>query len=162
MKKFILPLIASALLLTSAPHALAAAYTNTTIDHHATQSFTDFNPCTGVSGTITLTSNSIFHITVRPNNTVAVTGTDTGTATFVPNDLSQPTYTGRFTDWFGGTGTLDPNTGLLYVGSETDTSHFHLTGSDGSTIMLREVSHETITPNGTVTVMFDRPVATCS
>lgn len=46
MKKIILPLIASALLLTSAPHALAAAYTNTTTDHHATQSFPDVNPCT--------------------------------------------------------------------------------------------------------------------
>jgi hypothetical protein len=92
---------------------------------------------------------------------VSVTGTNTGTITFVPADPTQPAYTGHFAQTFGGSGTLDASTGELVVGEETSTYTVHASGSDGTSITYHEVSHVTVNPNGTVTVTFDRPTASC-
>jgi hypothetical protein len=119
------------------------------------------NPCTRVPGVSTITDTSVFHATPRPNGSVSEGGTNTGMITFAPTDPTQPTYTGHFSQSYGGSGRLDPSTGELIVGEETSTYAVRATASDGSVIAFHEVSHETVNPNGSVTVSFDRPAASC-
>ncbi|HEY7985079.1 MAG TPA: hypothetical protein VID73_12965, partial [Ktedonobacterales bacterium] len=69
--------------------------------HNATQVMPSNNPCSGATGTLTLTYNGVFHVTVNRAGDFWVTGTMTGTFLFVPDDASQPTFTGHFTSWFG-------------------------------------------------------------
>jgi hypothetical protein len=129
--------------------ALASANTQTVHLHNVTQSGPNQNPCTGAAGTLTQTFNAVFHITKLDNGTKHVTSTVEGTFSFDATDPSQPDYTGRFTDWFGGN--LNQRTRTL-----TDTfSIHHAVGSDGSILKAHEVFHATFGPNGVV-VAFDR------
>ena len=124
----LIPLIAATglLLVTAAPISAAASSTTQTF-HGLTQSFETPNPCTGDLGTVTTTSNGVIHMSADATGGTHVTGTMTGTFEFVPNDTSLPSYTGRFTNWFGG------NVG---ANGEGFWSTFSLTGygSDGSVI----------------------------
>jgi hypothetical protein len=124
----LIPLIAAIglLLLVAAP-ASAAAITTTQTVKDFTESFSEVNPCTGDPGTVTVTYNGVFHTTIDPTGGFHVTGTIAGTFEFVPDDATQPTYTGRVTNWFGGN---------IGANGEGFWSTFSVTGfgSDGSVI----------------------------
>ena len=94
----------------SAAGAGAVSFTqhlsNVVVDQEATA-----NPCTGASGTLTqIADNAVAHITILTSGpgagTFWATFTATGTASFVPDDPSQPSYTGKFTIWDGENGNL--------------------------------------------------------
>jgi hypothetical protein len=109
----------------------------------------DVNPCTGAPGTLTHTIKGMTHLTELPNGDHHATTTTTETFTFVPNDPSQPTYTGKST--FRSDDNFNRKTFNL-----TFTAHSIAVGSDGSRIALHFVGHVTINANGTVTVEFER------
>jgi hypothetical protein len=121
--------------------------------HNVTASFPTPNPCTGVSGMVSVTYNGVFHITTLTSGigagTFWATGTQTGTFVFTPDDPTQPTYSGRFTTWFG-----DNNN--LQNGSETSTFSLRGTGSDGSTLLFHDVMHASVSASGAVNT-FDKP-----
>jgi hypothetical protein len=76
------------------------------------------------------------------------TGTIEGTFTFVPDDSSQPTYTGHFATWFG-------ENDNLQNGNDTETFAATASGSDGSILHIHEVAHVSVSATG-VTVSFDK------
>jgi hypothetical protein len=143
----LIPLIAAAglLLLTAAPTSAAASTTTQTVKG-VTETFAEVNPCTGAPGLVTVTYNGVFHMSVDATGGTHVTGTLTGRFEFEPTDASQPSYTGRFTNWFGG------NTG---ANGEGFWSTFSLTGygSDGSVIHFNGVTQFHVS-NGEVHVNF--------
>src|SRR5256886_10988033 len=63
--------------------------------------FVDFVPCRDFQASITLTYNGVLHYIVNKAGDFWATGTMTGTVTAVPLDASNPSFTGRFTTWFG-------------------------------------------------------------
>lgn len=134
---------------TSVHAAGAGAITFTQIDHNLTTVQAGNNPCTGVPGTLTTTVNDVFHGTMLANGTDWFTGTITGTFLFVPDDSSQPSYTGHFTQWFN-------QNDNLRNGNSTFTFSVHGTGSDGSSLTFHEVAHFSVSATGVV-VFFDRP-----
>jgi len=131
----------------------AGAISFTQTFHDATASFPSPNPCTGVSGTVSLTYNGVFHVTTLTSGigagTFWATGTQTGAFAFTPDDPSQPSYAGHFTTWFG-----DNNN--LQNGTETSTFSLKGAGSDGSTLTFRDVMHASVSASGVVNT-FDKP-----
>jgi hypothetical protein len=84
------------------PHTQAA------VTHFSeTVTFPDVNPCTGVTGTTTDTFKGVTHVTELPDGSFHETTTVTDSFTFVPDDPSQPTYTGKSTLWDGETRPLN-------------------------------------------------------
>jgi len=134
--------------------ALAQAETTTT-HFSETVTFPDFNPCTGATGTSTDTMKGVTHVTALPDGSFHEHTALTDTFTFVPDDPSQPTYTGKSTFWAGDN--LNPQNNF----NTTFTSIFVVKGTDGSKISGTEVGHVTQQPDGTVTVEFDRPRLRC-
>jgi hypothetical protein len=116
----------------SASAASAQSNTFTETVRGFTETFAEVNPCTGDPGQVTVTYNAVFHITEDPDGGFHVTGTLTGTFTFVPDDSSLPTYTGRFTNWFGGN--VSSNSEGFW-----ETFRVNGTGSDGSTLVFNAV-----------------------
>lgn len=109
------------------------------------------NPCTGVPGTVTLIAHNVTHLS---GNTF--TTTTNGSFSFVPSDYpTDPSYTGHFMTWDGGTGQPGTSTATF-----TSTFVVNGLGSDGSRLVFHEVAHGTLLANGTITVLFDTP--TCS
>jgi hypothetical protein len=137
------------------PMAALAQADTTTIHFSDTESFDDVNPCTGVPGTFSGTFKGVIHTTALPDGSSHFTITVTETFTFVPDDPSQPTYTGKSTFWAGDN--LNPQNNF----NTTFTSIFVVKGTDGSKISGTEVGHVTQQPDGTVTVEFDRPRLRC-
>jgi hypothetical protein len=141
-----------ALLVVAAVPALAdgqGATTFTQTFHNATDSFATPNPCTGAPGTVTITYNGVLHFTVNKAGDFWATGTQTGDFVFVPDDPTQPTYTGHFTTWFG-----DSDNRQNEV--EHSTFTVHGTGSDGSTLQFHDTMHLSVSASGAV-VSFDKP-----
>lgn len=145
-----LPLAALALAVPTAA-AAAGATSDTTTEHGATETFVDVFPCLGDAPyQITLTYNSVEHTTTLPNGTVHVTGTETGTVAAVPvDDATLPSFSGRFTEWFGFNANRANQAG-------TFTFTVHAAGSDGSSVAFHETAHESVSATGT-TVSFDKP-----
>jgi hypothetical protein len=123
-----------------------------------TDTFTDVVLCRESLGPydITTSAGGVFHVTAaaidEDKNFVPpyhVTGTTTGTVVAVPSDGSGPTFTGRFTQWFGESEMITHSTG-------TQTFSVRLSGSDGSRISFHEVAHYTINALG-VEFGFDKP-----
>jgi hypothetical protein len=136
-----------------APTAALATETET-IHFTATLVVSRPNPCTGASATETITAKGVMHITTLDNGTVHVTMMDVGTITVVPDDPSQPTYSGHFTE-----------TGAENHNSESFTTSFHrnvvLRGSDGSLLKEHVLVHLTVNANGTVTSSIETETHTC-
>jgi hypothetical protein len=134
--------------------ALAQAETATT--HFSnTLTFEDVNPCTGATGTTTQTFKGVTHLTELPDGSFHATITETDTFTFVPDDPSQPTYTGKSTFWSG------ENLSSRNSFTATVTGRFMVKGSDGSRLTDHFVAHVTLHPDGTVTVEFEKERMTC-
>jgi hypothetical protein len=77
------------------------------------------------------------------------TGTLTGTFSFVPFDSSKPSYTGRFTTWFGDNDNLRND-------AETEILRVRGTGSDGSVLNFHVVAHLNVSASG-ITFSFEKP-----
>ena len=110
--------------------------------------FVDFVPCRDFQASITLTYNGVLHYIVNKAGDFWATGTMTGTVTAVPLDASNPSFTGRFTTWFG-----ESDNNQNFVDHSTFT--LRLTGSDGSTIKAHETVHLSSSASG-LTVGFDK------
>ena len=138
--------LAALVLAMVAPAASAQANTFTETVHGFTETFPDENPCTGGPGQLTVTYNGVLHITEDPSGGFHLTTTNTGTFTFVPDDPTLPSYTGRFTIWSGGN--VSSNSDGSWV-----TFRVKGTGSDGSELVFNAVVQFHIS-NGEVRVQF--------
>src|SRR5829696_3098419 len=147
MRRSLTLLVAAAALLLSAPAAFAGAESFTITEKGVTESFTDVLPCVSDSADITITYNSIFHITELDNGRYHVTGTLAGTFTAVADGV---TYTGHFAQWFGENQNTRNSEG-------TTTFIVNGRGADGTRITFSEVFHYTITATGVETA-FDKPL----
>jgi hypothetical protein len=101
------------------------------------------NPCSGVLGTFTSTTNTIFHVTVNGAGDIWATETATAHFTFVPNAAGPPSYRGEMTFWFGAS--LNSMNFVLH-----DIGNIVAHGSDGSQITLHFVDHLSFNANGVV------------
>src|SRR5207249_11851773 len=86
--------------LTASP-AEARATTETIHVTNVTESNPDVNPCSGATGTVSMTYSGVFHSTELPNGTSWFTGTLHGTFSFVPDDAAEPSCAGNLAAWFG-------------------------------------------------------------
>lgn len=136
-------------LLTVTPNCSETVHTPS-----AQQVFPSSNPCTGDPGTVTLTDDhSVFHINVNGAGDAWLTGTDGGIASFVADSSSAPSGTGTWTSWFGG----QLNNKSAVFGN---TIHVGIHLSDGTTVVMHDTGHTTITATG-VTKSFDKPTLSC-
>jgi hypothetical protein len=126
------------------------ADTDTITIQGVTDTFPDVNPCTGDPVTITVTYNSVSHVTTLPSGDIHLTSMFTGDVVLVPVDPALPTYTGHVVDW--STQIYNRNEALA-----TFTTRARVTGSDGSTLRLGIVAHVTA---DTVDVSTDPPTTT--
>ena len=135
---------------------MAALAQATTTTNHFSFSFShpDVNPCTGAPGTLTENLKGVTHVTELPNGKVRDATTVTETFTFVPNDPSQPTYTGKAT--FRNGENFNTKTFTATFGG-----HINARGSDGSSITEHVVGHITVHPRGTVRVEFFKDRLSC-
>ena len=143
----VLVLLPAALL---APAAAALAAETETIHFSGTDSRAEQNLCSGAPGTLTIVFSGVIHTTALGDGTLHMTGTTTGPVTFVPDDPSQPSYTGHLTEQSSqGTDTI------------TIADNIVLHGSDGSLGKLHILFHLTVNANGTVTTSIDTNRLTC-
>src|SRR6266498_4127817 len=91
------------LMLSAALLAPAAAFATETemIRFSGTDSRAEANLCSGAPGTLTIVFSGVIHTTDLDDAAIHMTGTMTGTVTFVPDDLSQSSFTGHLTEWSG-------------------------------------------------------------
>jgi copper(I)-binding protein len=112
------------------------------------------NNCSGAEGTFTRTFNGSVHTVTRSDGSTLFRGwIRADDATFVPDDPSQPTFTGR----------ESVHVSMVSASSSATVSfvlHFWATGSDGSRASFKEVEHLTINAAGN-TVEFEKPVVIC-
>ncbi len=98
---------------------------------------------------------AVFHTTSFATGTgFWLTTTAEGTATITPSDPNGVTASGHFAEWHG----VSVNNRNVVT---TDTSTFHLVGSDGSRVTVHEVVHFSVNANGLVTVTFDNTGVHC-
>jgi hypothetical protein len=142
--------LAAALL---APAAALAAETET-IHFSGTDSRASANLCSGAPGTLTIVYSGVLHTTALEDGTLHVTGTMTGTVTFVPDDPSQPSFTGHLAEWF------DTNVNSSNA-TMTVAENVVLHGSDGSLGKAHTLTNLTVNANGTVTSSIDTFQLTC-
>jgi hypothetical protein len=113
------------------------------------------NPCSGAPGAASVAFKGVSHTSIAADGTIHHTATVTGETVFIPDDPSQPSYTGKFTAWDGQNGA--PGATII----STATFHDTLKGSDGSRIRDRGLFHVTLLADGTVTAALDRFVLVC-
>ena len=129
------------------------AVTFTQHDRDVVDVSSDVNPCTGDTGTLTMTYSDIFHGTINKTGSW-FTGTLQGTIEFVPDNPAAVTYSGHFAAWFG-----DENN--LRNGVEHSTFNAHLTGTDGTTVGVHDNGQAAMNANGVITVSFDHALISC-
>jgi hypothetical protein len=144
------------LTLSAALLAPAAAFATETNTIHFSDSISraEANPCSGAPGTLTIVFSGVIHTTDLEDGTFHETVTTTGTVTFVPDDPSQPSFTGHLAEWFG-----------QNVNSRNSTisnaENVVLHSSDGSLGKQHILLHLTVNANGTVTSSIDTDEFTC-
>jgi hypothetical protein len=144
------------LTLSAALLAPAAAFATETETIHFSgiDSRAEANLCTGTPGTLTIVFSGVIHTTDLEDGTSHVTGTTTGTVTFVPDDPSQPSFTGHLTER-SGQNVNESNSTI------TIANNIVLHGSDGSLGKQHILFHLTVNANGTVTSSIDTDQLTC-
>jgi hypothetical protein len=154
-----LALAAAALALAAT--ASAADHTTVTETEHIHGAFTepgfDVNPCTGVAITsFDADGNVVAHVTyfLEDGEPTELWATFTETGKLTLTDANNVTYTGHFTAW-GNFNLNERNT------NNTFTLTFRASGSDGSSLIVHEVSHFALNANGQVTVSLDRLSLDC-
>jgi hypothetical protein len=133
--------------------ALLATETET-IHFSGTDSRAEANLCSGAPGTLTIVFSGVIHTTDLEDGTVHVTGTTTGTVTFVPDDPDQPSFTGHLAEWSGQNVNARNST-------MTVADNIVLHGSDGSLGKQHILFHLTVNANGTVASSIDTDQLTC-
>lgn len=135
------------LVTTTSVSAKAVSFTQTF--HKVTETFPSNNPCTGATGTLTITYNAVFHVTIdTTTGTGHMTETMAGSFVFVPDDATLPTLTGHFASWFGANQNIQNF-------AATATFNLHGTGSDGSQFKGHFLFHISVSATG-VTILFDK------
>jgi hypothetical protein len=134
--------------------AAGFATETTTIHFRGTDSRAEVNPCSGAPGTLTIVFSGVIHTTDLEDGTLYVTGTTTGSVTFVPDDPSQESFTGHLAEWFG------ENVSSRYA-TITNAENVILHGSDGSLGKQHILFHLTVNATGTVTSSIDTDEFTC-
>ena len=129
------------------------AMTFTQHDSNVVEVSTDVNPCTGDTGTLTMTYDAIFHVTINKTGSWA-TGTLHGSIQFVPDNPAAITYSGHFAAWFG-----DENN--LHNDVEHSTFNARLTGTDGTIVGVHDNAQEAMNANGVIVVSFDHATLSC-
>ena len=144
------------LTLSAALLAPAAALATETEPIHfsGTDSRASANLCSGAPGTLTIVFSGVVHTTDLEDGTVHVTGTMTGTVTFVPDDPRQPSFTGHLTEWSGDN--VNASNSTISIAD-----NIVLHGSDGSLGKQHILFHLTVNANGTVTSSIDTDQLTC-
>lgn len=127
-------------LMAIGPAALAAGKPETFTEHERdfTDTFVDVICIDGVEqdAEISIVESGVFHGTFGPDGTLHVTGTFVGRFVAEPLDASLPTYTGRYTVWFGENQNANvDNTTFTFAATGT--------GSDGSKVNFGGVDHLT-------------------
>jgi hypothetical protein len=114
------------LLLAAAGAAHADPATVTTQVVRETNTIPFINPCTGETGTATITYTAVFHQTDRPVDTFSLVNTFSGDFVLVLD--SSATITGHFVQTYviGGGENLTLNSVLTAQGTTSDGSHFSL------------------------------------
>lgn len=117
------------------------------------QSFPSNVPCVDPpggppTGMVTITANSVFHVTVNQAGDLWITGTQEGAFSFMPDSQHTISYTGHFASWFGIS--LNRNNAVFH-----DTFNLHGTGSDGSTLTFHAIRHFSFSASG-MTLVFDK------
>lgn len=113
------------------------------------ESFTDVNPCTGATVTVTYSYRTFVIREGRDaNGGTHVTGTGTGTAT------TSDGFSGRFTFWFGGNVRPDGSFNDTFTNSNT------LGDGSGARILVTVTGHVTMA-NGAVRVEHEQVNFTC-
>jgi hypothetical protein len=136
-----------------APTAALATET-ATMHFSGTDSRAEANLCSGAPGTLTVVFSGVVHTTDLEDGTVHVTGTMTGTVTFVPDDPRQPSFTGHLTEWSGDN--VNASNSTISIADK-----IVLHGSDGSLGKQHILFHLTVNANGTVTSSIDTDQLTC-
>ena len=108
--------------------------------------------CPGLVGTLTETRHLDISGWFKADGTAHAVTIVTATVTLVPDDSSQPSYTGGYVTHESGQYTA----GGADERIDTATTQGHLTGSDGSSYRISEVGHLTIDGTGTPRIWFDR------
>src|SRR3954454_7562487 len=112
------------------------------------------NPCSGAGGPFSRAVPGVAQTVTRPDGSTLFRGwIRADDATFVPDDPSEPTFTGRET---------------VHVSAATNSSsvtstfvlHFWASSPDGSRTMFKEVEHVTFNTSDNV-VEFEKPLAIC-
>jgi hypothetical protein len=151
--------LVAGLALAAALLAPAAALATETETRHFSGSGSEelLNPCSGATGTLTFEFAGVVHQTTLDSGIDHSGSTSTGTWTFVPDDPSQPSYTGTSTSFF------QQNFINVITQGHTLTDSFSvvLHGSDRSLIKLRTLFHITANADGTVTTVVDVNEVTC-
>ncbi len=144
------------LMLSAALLAPAAAFATETemIRFSGTDSRAEANLCSGAPGTLTIVFSGVIHTTDLDDAAIHMTGTMTGTVTFVPDDLSQSSFTGHLTEWSGEN--VNASNSTLTVAH-----NIVLHGSDGSLGRQHILFHLAVNANGTVTSSIDTDELSC-
>jgi hypothetical protein len=145
------PAIALAAAITAA--APASADTVTVVQRQTDTNPGQTNPCTGTTGTIVDDEQDVFHVTSLADGTLELSGHNTTTVSFLPDDPNGVAYSGHETSNFSATGG-----GAV---ATTFTTQLRVRGSDGSFVVFRDVGHLTVTAAG-MKVEFERPTMLCS
>lgn len=121
--------------------------------HGQVQTFPTSLPCIDPmppppTGMLTITTNSVIHVTVNQAGDLWITGTQEGDVSFVPFPPRTVSYTGHFASWFGVS--LNQNNSVVH-----DAFNVHLTGSDGSTLSAHFIRHMSMSASG-MTLVFDK------
>jgi hypothetical protein len=136
-----------------APAAASATETNT-IRFSDTVSRAELNPCSGAPGTLTIALSGVIHTTDLEDGAVHVTVTTTGTVSFVPDDSTQPSFTGQLAE----SSSYIVNSSNVTI---TNAENVILHGSDGSLGRQHLLFHLTVNANGTVTSSIDVDEFSC-
>ena len=121
--------------------------TFTDTQHNVTETIPFEGPCAGGPGMVTITSNSVFHVTQFEDGRFHISGNQTGKFSFDPDDPALGTTTGSFTNGFSDTGTSN---------TFSSTSNFSARGRtvDGELLRFHVTSHITIVGSDVI-VQFD-------
>ena len=154
MKRWRLLAWLTGLTLSATLLAPAAAFATETVHFSGTDSRASANLCSGASGTLLIVFSGVLHTTDLEDGTFHTTGTTTGTAMFVADDPSQPSFTGHLAEWFGQN--VNSRNSTITVAD-----NIVLHGSDGSLGKQHILFHLTVNANGTVTSNIDTDELTC-
>ena len=140
--------IAGALLMHAPGSAQANGADVDTVVVSGTATLLFVNPCTGVTGTVTVTFKEVQHQVARPTGTAMTLINITGDSVFVPDDPALSTVTAHFTSLRRDAGGENAVSGTI----------LHSVGrtADGTKISIHFMTHQTENGLGVTVVDFEK------